>query len=160
MLSHSCSAFEHYLYAGSWLCVLRGISSSFQLSGWKQTSALTVAWWTLNPQVSAHFQLAGKKLILMRTGPPVPHRANLRYTWLSPCPESTTLPFTIICARLLCWGSQALRRNISKTQPSASSVKLMRRWWPWGSWLQSKLAVLSDQDKPQSLVIQSRVTAN
>lgn len=90
----------------------RGISSSFQLSGWKQASAPTVARRTLNPQLSAHFQLAGKKLILTRTGPPGPHWANLRYAWLPPCPESSTLPFTFsasVCARLLCWASQALR---------------------------------------------------
>lgn len=41
----------------------------------------------------------------------------------------------------LCWHSQSLWRNDSKTQSSASAVKLMRQRWPWGSWLRAELAM-------------------
>lgn len=65
-----------------------GISSSFKLNGWKQASALTVAPRTLNPQLSAHFQLTGKKLILMRSGPPGPQWAHLKWPCGAPLVQS------------------------------------------------------------------------
>lgn len=114
--------------------------------------------WTCD---SSHF--AGKKMLLMRNAPPRAHWAAFKNKSAQAL-LSSMLPFCIntsafvapggIC--LLCWRSQPLQRNNSKTRPSASAVKLMRQGWPWGSRLQSELAMLTDPDKPQSWVIRSR----
>lgn len=148
-----------------WLCVLtpEALAYPFQLSGWKQASAHSVARRTLNLRLSS-LPTRRKAIDFNENWTSSTTPGQLENTSRN---HSGTLPFTIsasvcapACARLLCWGSQCLWRNNSKTQPSASAVKLMRQRWPWGSWLQSELAMLTDQDKPQSLVIWSRVTAN
>lgn len=89
----------------------RGISSSFQLNGWKGASVLTVASRTLNPWFSAHFQLKGRKLILMRIGPPGLHQAYFDMTLASSFHYFLLCAWAVVCARMLRSASQAVWRK-------------------------------------------------
>lgn len=64
-------------------------------------------------------------------------------THLAPSPAHflSLLTHRFVQLAWLRWDSQSLWRNNSETQSSASAVKLMRQRGPWGSWLQSELAM-------------------
>lgn len=100
MLSSSRGAFEHYLYKGPWLCVLTPEALASLSSSVVGNKRALSQWPHETPEPrdpSAHFQLAGKALILTRTGPPGRRRVNLktRPALSPPAPESSALPLAI-----------------------------------------------------------------
>jgi len=101
---------------------------------WLGTSQCSISGQILDPWLYAHLQLAGKKLIIIRLGPPRPHWANLKCFLLSSCPQFSALPVFIrtfvsilLCAWLRSWASPALWRKNSKTEPDKTVVTLRFR---------------------------------
>lgn len=148
MVGCFCCAFEHWLFTRLCRCAPTPKASvSSSVAGNKPAS---------DKIRTLDFQLAGKNLVIMRTGP----HGHIGQISQAPgsCPQSCTVSVFIrafvsvlIHPLLRCWTVRVLRRENSKTEPSVFAGKLMRQLWPWGFLLQSELAVLMYQDKPQSL---------